>query len=546
MANKEVGIYLINKDMFDKEKTNDEVVEELVNIVKLKDYKSVKIEKEIVDGYKIRLYNRISYSEDTWKYFWKCIDIEDSKTTFNNYLAFIYAGNNIFCITSNKAYIDINRYIVYFYGVCIMSYFIKDEDKIRSAAYSNIMSNFLGGTEFLGEEYQITVDKYWDRINTKLMGELDKNRLYQEFELENKRKKPKVRCDAKDSFTICSKIDINQLIKIIKKLDEISSNELIDKFNTIERIKNEKQIEDLRKKLLKKIYEDYKKDILDICLVHKDIDKFFESMSYTFTYENLYNCAIDTIPNNDNFKEVLSGIPIIELKDMEKIDKVQLICFDGEGKTNLSDNLYAFINTTIEIEGITYLFQNNIWYKLTDNYISNLKDIFESIKIKSEEKDLKFIDWNDEDEGEYINLYSNEENFYKFHPKLEDEIELCDLMYIDRENKIIKMLFLKNGFGANTRDLAIQTVMGTKRFLSILKDKTRLNAIFEKYVKPKNKKYTYEQFSKDVKKFEKNPVIVYKLPKNNTESSNIAKQSIIFARNEIDALGKCRFTMKQL
>ena len=35
--------------------------------------------------------------------------------------------------------------------------------------------------------------------------------LFKEFGLENKRKTTKIRCDAKDNFTICSKIDINQL-----------------------------------------------------------------------------------------------------------------------------------------------------------------------------------------------------------------------------------------------------------------------------------------------------------------------------------------------
>ena len=94
-----------------------------------------------------------------------------------------------------------------------MSYFIKSDDRIRSATYSNIMSNFLGGSEYLGEEYQTTLNKYWDRINTNLMAEVDKKRLYTELNLKNKRKNSKVRCDAKDNFTICSKIDLKEFQK---------------------------------------------------------------------------------------------------------------------------------------------------------------------------------------------------------------------------------------------------------------------------------------------------------------------------------------------
>ena len=74
----------------------------------------------------------------------------------------------------------------------------------------------------------------------------------------------------------------------------------------------------------------------------------------------------------------------------------------------------------------------------------------------------------------YIKKYDDVDNFYKIHPKLDDGIEICDLMYIDKENKVIKMLFLKQGFGASTRDLAIQTTMGVKRFNSMANDEIKL------------------------------------------------------------------------
>ena len=40
--------------------------------------------------------------------------------------------------------------------------------------------------------------------------------------------------------------------------------------------------------------------------------------------------------------------------------------------------------------------------------------------------------------------------------------------------------------------------------------------------------------------------MVYKLPKGNKETSNIGKQSVVFAKNEIEMLGTCKFTIKQL
>ena len=546
MSNKEVGIYLMNKEMFE-EKTVEKIVDRLEGILKIKGYHNCRLEKENIRGYRIKLYNKISSHVDTWSEFWGCKKeneniVEGSET--NNYIALIYSNNNIFAVATNRAYNDINDYIVHFYGVCVMSHFIKDDDKIRSATYTNIMSDFLGRSEYLGQGYQATIDKYWDRINTNLMGELDKERLYKELGLQNKRKITKVRCDAKDNFTICSKINIKQLVQIIKQLDKISTNDLIDKFNTIERIKDDYKIKELEKEMKNKIFQDYKQNKLDLCIVHKNIEKFFSSMEYIFLNEGINLLSVNTIPNIQDLKRVFDGMNIKSIQDMSKIDNIQLICKDSNEKIQLSDKLLSYLNITLEINRENYVMQNNVWYRLRDSYISNLEEIFKIIKNNFEEKDIKFKKWDNKTESEYINLYDGKQNFYKIHPKLEDEIEICDLMYIDRNKRIIKMIYIKNGFGANTRDLAIQTVMGMKRFLSIINDSKKLKNFYDKYIKCNT--YAYDDFRKDVKSFCKNAVIVYKLPDKNQEKSNIGKQSIVYAKNAIEQMGKCKFTMKQL
>ena len=226
MGKKEAGIYLINKGKFDDGLSNKEIVNKIRDCIG-DVYKEIKIGQDNIDGYSIVLYNKISNSIDDWNSFWNVEKIAENENKTvdgkkaNNYIALIYGDNNIFCVTTNMAYNDINDYIVYFYGVCVMSHYIKDDDKIRSATYSNIMSNFLGGSEYLGEEYHTTIDKYWNRVNRSLMAEIDRKRLYEQLGIENKRKNASVRCDAKDSFTICSKIDLKDLITIIKNLDVI-------------------------------------------------------------------------------------------------------------------------------------------------------------------------------------------------------------------------------------------------------------------------------------------------------------------------------------
>ena len=58
--------------------------------------------------------------------------------------------------------------------------------------------------------------------------------------------------------------------------------------------------------------------------------------------------------------------------------------------------------------------------------------------------------------------------------------------------------------------------------------------------------FSNEDFKKEIITFSKNAVMVYKLPEGNKEASNIGKQSVIFAKNSIEMLGTCKFTIKQL
>ena len=71
MGNKEVGIYLIDKRKFKEYNNNDEIITKLKeNLGEV--YSEIELENDCINGYKIKLYNKISYSKDTWDIFWNC------------------------------------------------------------------------------------------------------------------------------------------------------------------------------------------------------------------------------------------------------------------------------------------------------------------------------------------------------------------------------------------------------------------------------------------------------------------------------------------
>ncbi len=91
---------------------------------------------------------------------------------------------------------------------------------------------------------------------------------------------------------------------------------MIDKFNTIKRVKNEKLEEELQHQLVNRIYNDYKNRKLDICIIHKNMERFFGSMSYSFMYDSdsIYGC--NTIPNDEDLTIVFDKLKVKSEEDM--------------------------------------------------------------------------------------------------------------------------------------------------------------------------------------------------------------------------------------
>ena len=89
MATKEVGIYLINKEKFENNLTNEEIILQIKETMG-KEYHEIDILKDFINGYHIKLYNKITKSKDTWGDFWNCLDngekIMKSEVYSNNYL----------------------------------------------------------------------------------------------------------------------------------------------------------------------------------------------------------------------------------------------------------------------------------------------------------------------------------------------------------------------------------------------------------------------------------------------------------------------------
>lgn len=106
------------------------------------------------------------------------------------------------------------------------------------------------------------------------------------------------------------------------------------------------------------------------------------------------------------------------------------------------------------------------------------------------------------------------------------------MIYINRDNEEIKLLYLKDEFG--------------REYEKFSNTSNKLKIFYNKYIKGKFPDYSYTSFKNEIKSFIKNAIIVYKLPKKNKEKSNIDQQSIILAKSEIETLGTCMFAMKQL
>lgn len=520
--------------------SSEEIVEFLLE--KNSDYREQKLRNNVqidVKGLKTKVAYRPSLPEPTtWRNFFLEVLKSDSEMLMSkkqeeSFMVYIYNETNIYSITGGYAFHRIESYLDSLFGIKILSGLIdRNAKKIKGVSERNVSKSIMATTKMFRVDYSISEDEDFGKIYKEIIAQLDSKILEEKLGFKKDEIK-KVQCIARTYFKIAKSIDIEKVYEIIDKIDKIMSQDINDlnKVNILNSRNNKDKyiIEDLEQILIDKLYKDYldeEKFYYDIC--DNDYQSFLLAGNYCLKYNNIYEKlesfdkedVIDAIANISKEKR----IDITEKSNFKKLIKnLRIVSFEEiiENESTNSKFLRS-ISSEIEKDGCKYFIMEGTWFKITEDYVSELNDkLALNIQNKINSTLIKNI-WSkktviDKKTKESKQVYITETEFMNqnfldvkdviiAHTKLIDNIEFADLIKFDENNKKIYLIHIKRGFDASVRDLSYQMIFSCNILQNarILGNYSKLEDLYDKLEENQKAKIEKQKF---INLFKENEII---------------------------------------
>lgn len=506
----EIKIFQIDKSQYElRGKSNSAVVDYIV------DAHRIKVEKYSDRGKVLpnlnkngAVYQTYTYNESIKDSYWRrFLPKQIAKGVFDiqqlSFVLFASVGNNVYAVVGGTGIRVIKRFINDRFGIEMYEFMaIKSEDIVISLTVRGITGNLTEQKEIYRKEQTLLDVLDLTEIPTKIvliLGTHLKDTLFPYLVF----KKDLNYLEIGSYFFLKTKIDFENLHEIIITLENIQQTSVPVSLTSFVKIKDVSLIESTFEDIL---FENIRKEVndrfsasrstnpykVDIDFVHPtrlqefyECDRFemksrgskkpFSVLSdrnkiYDECLEYIYN-SVDDITDLIKFKNFARGIRIIGYRN--GIQKTQAMFFNH-------------LTTEIDYQSRPIFKIDNGWYRVEDTFINQINNLC----LENIEKNLisnvltKKWDSTIADENMYNKLYLNEPGYLVFDKSLGENIELCDVMFEDKDK--IYLVHVKDGFDAKMRDLANQVTISADRLwhdLNNFKKSNFINQVTEKYNK---------------------------------------------------------------
>ncbi|KQT29548.1 hypothetical protein ASG22_19685 [Chryseobacterium sp. Leaf405] len=418
--------------------------------------------------------------QNYWKYFLPEELAKDQNFDLIEFshVLFICYKNKLYCVTSGSGITVIKKYLDNYFGIELYQHFASLNDDITiSINTRGVTGNLSQRSNTFNYSQSIKDSLLYSEIPKKLKVVIRKelrDGIFREFNLDDESSI----MDLGSYFSLRKKINFEELKRLIVTIEKIlgdtSNYKNLSLFN---RVKDSNILEDLRNSLLEKIIEhilmhdqpeNIKKSEYDIVEVvnSKQIEKFYECNTFRLHFFRKKKKTDLQLTSRDELyfnitKQIYNSLENISDRK-EIVDKINQLSIIGiiDSKEETFDNFYNHLVTEITLNDGKYFRTDNTWFKLDNNYLSQIREEainnYELYELK--ERILK--PWNQANEDLY-NINHSEKNYYVFDKKFIDNIELCDIMYYDKST--MYLIHVKDGFNTNMRSLYNQIVLSSQR-----------------------------------------------------------------------------------
>lgn len=555
-GNMQISIYHIDKRSVEEEIKNKEVDKQEYNenktyssediveflLTENSDYREQTLRKDIeidVKGFKTKIAYRPSPPKPTtWRNFFleilnKDSEMLKSKKQEESFMVYIYNENNIYSITGGFAFHRIESYLDSLFGIKILSGLInRNTKKIKGVSERNVSKSIMATTKMFRVDYSISEDEDFGKIYKEIIAQLDSKILEEKLGFKKDEIK-KVQCIARTYFKITKSIDIEKVYEVIEKIDKIMSQDIQDlnKVNILNsRNKRDKYtMDELEQILIDKLYKDYIDEEVfyyDIC--DNDYQSFLLAGNYCLKYNNveqeLESFEKDDVINAISSISIDKRIDITEKSNFEKLIKnLRIISFEEDIEHESTNSKFLkSISSEIEKDGNKYFIMEGTWFKITEDYVSELNNKLElSIQDKvnttlirnkwtkksitdrkTQQPKMAYIT-----ETEFMNQnFTEDSNVIIAHTKLIDNIEFADLIKFDETNKKVYLIHIKRGFDASVRDLSYQMIFSCNILQNarIKSDYSKIEALYEELDQNQKNKIEKQKF---INLFKENEIV---------------------------------------
>lgn len=410
----------------------------------------------------IYFYMGFQETEPSWKKFIGSLTDSDQKIINKSYswILFMKKNNIHYGITSGNAHNLITGYIDLMFGIEIFSK-ISDlhQKSIKSVTDKTLYGNRFSGTNYFLKDISLSDEKKMNAYFKEVSSNIKNDEVFSFLGLRGRNGSETTTIVAKDSLKIKKSIDRNELNTLIGKLSDLLTIEEYNSINDFSIItKRTKVYQELIGELRNGFYSWSQGDQQEEINITLPII-FYQCEKVKLTYGDLVlkdEISIEELGDvirehaNGVFQEVnidfvaeyLKRIKIVATENNEIVDKVSLI---------------NILDYKVLIDGKFYYLVDGQWILFKENFIGRLnrtlKEKIENIEAQTF-VEIPLNPWGKISEGLYNLSHIEESNMAVMDKILVDQIEICDLLWIDGNE--LYFIHVKEGLAGSTRILCEQ------------------------------------------------------------------------------------------
>lgn len=453
-------------------------------------------------------FNTVS-GHSTWKQFFP--DFISQYHSFNiqtfSFILFIHNKSEIFALVGGHGTFAIKRFIDNNFGLDIVARTIRPtSDIVHLADLRGITGNIAGKTEAYREDQKILDIDSFGKVFKKLLFEIGKESLVNDFKLTEAdfgRKTVFVKSD--NAFTLRIGRDFDQFCDLIHNLIQIKKKAPKISLGTFSPILDQVQIEkSIKIRLFKIIQQRLQVDVIrrgelfffdyDFCHPDKML-QFYECDLYQVYDRAAKEVIVETDNKNEVFELFLDyakqSIDYTDLRNvMSLIGRSQV---EGlkEGVPVTKAPLITHLSCEIGYPGGSVYKIDEHWYTVKDQFVAELNEqckyYFDNFKAPDILPEI-WVNPKDKEHSEdwYNSLYLGYGDFIVLDKVLSQNIELCDLLFETEEE--VFCIHVKKGFNGMMRDLTNQVRIAARRLWIDLQtdEKLFVNGVYDSLVKKEN------------------------------------------------------------